>query len=361
MPKTVLVAALNWGIGHATRDIPIINRLLKRGANVILASDGAAKNVWQREFPDLQVLELPSWNIKYQKRGSFIFKMATRVPYILKAVANERRIVRNFVKEHNIDAIISDNRFGVWHPNVYNVFITHQIDMRMGPYLYWAEPFLYMYNKSQIKKYQALWVPDYEGKRNLAGALAHKHKPIDNITFLGPVSRFMDVWDGQFPLPEYDICAVLSGVEPQRTLFEEKLINQLKSMTDLKVVLVQGISGKDEFYEVRPGFQVRSFMQTDELMNLFLKSKCIICRSGYSTVLDLAVLQQKALMVATPGQTEQVYLGKWLEKRGFIVSANQKKLDVKAELARLENVEGFNRQTHASALDNAVDALLGNC
>jgi len=361
MPKTILVAALNWGIGHATRDMPIINRLLERGCKVILASDGAAASVWKREYPQLTVLELPSWNITYQRKGSFILKMATRAPGILKAIWEERAVVRDIVEKYDVDGIISDNRFGCWHRDLPTVFITHQIDMKMSKYLRWAEPFLYLFNKSQIKKYNEVWVPDFAGNVNLTGSLSHNHKPIKNIKYIQPVSRFMDVWDGKFPEPKYDVAAVISGVEPQRTMFEEALIEQMMALTDLKVILVQGRSDRNEEKELRSGFTLRSFMATEELMNTFLQSKYIICRSGYSTILDLAVLKQTALMVPTPGQTEQVYLGKWLGKKNLIVAQDQRRFNIAQSMALLEKTKGFDFEIDDSDMNAAIDGFLKRC
>lgn len=356
--KTILVAALNWGIGHATRDIPIINRLIQRGCKVILASDGSALNVWKRTFPNLTHIELPSWNIKYQKKGSFMLMMASRTPYILKAIQQERKRVRELVKEYQIDGIISDNRFGVIDSSVPNVFITHQVSLKLSKQLQFAEPVMNLFNHFHIKKFDTVWVPDYETQPNLTGDLSHKHFPNKQTKFIGPISRFIDIWDGKFPEPEHDIAIVLSGVEPQRTMLEEKLIEQLKPMTDLNVILVQGKSSLNNNYEIRDGFRLQSFMDSEELVNTFLKSKYIVCRSGYSTILDLAVLKQTALMIPTPGQTEQEYLGEWMHNENLIVCQNQNEIDIPKAIEQLKQTKGFNFEITDIALNKAIDEFL---
>lgn len=356
--KTVLVAALNWGIGHATRDIPIIDRLLERDCEVILASDGAALDVWRRTYPQLESIELPSWNIKYQKKGSFMWKMATRAPYILKAIEDEKLQVKNIIEKHSIDGLISDNRFGVYSPEIPSIFITHQISLRLNRFLRWAEPLLDYYNHHYIKKFDEVWVPDFEQEPNLSGELSHKHRINDKVKFIGPISRFMDIWDGKQPDSEFDIAVVLSGVEPQRSMLEEKLIRELKEMKDLKVILVQGKSNLNKNYEVRENFRVQSFMDSEELLQTFLKSKYIICRSGYSTILDLAVLKQTALMIPTPGQTEQEYLGKWMNDSGLIVSQNQQKIDLPKAMLQLENTKGFDFEINDYQLQETIDRFL---
>ena len=356
--KTVLVAALNWGIGHATRDIPIIDRLLEKGCKVILASDGAALKVWKRNYPQLEAIHLPSWNIKYQKRGSFTLKMATRAPYILKAIQQEKREVAKIIDEYNVDGLISDNRFGVYNKNIPSVFMTHQVSLRLNKYLRWAEPALDYFNHFFIRKFDSVWIPDFLESPNLSGELSHKHFPNNNIRFIGPISRFMDIWDGKYPDHEYDIAVVLSGVEPQRTMLEEKLIEQLKPLKDLKVMFVQGKSNLNNNKIIRPGFTLKSFMDSEELMKTFLKSKYIICRSGYSTILDLAVLKQTALMIPTPGQTEQVYLGKWMGKENLIVCQDQKKINIQTAIQQLENTKGFDFEINDKRLNEAIDSFL---
>ncbi len=355
--RTILFAALNWGIGHATRDIPIIDRLIARGCNVILASDGAALDVWRRTYPDLTHIELPSWNIKYQRRGSFTLKMATRAPYVLRAIREERKLVSKIIQDYKVDALISDNRFGVHSKDIPTIFITHQVSLRLNPYLRFAEPFINFYNHGYIKKFDRVWVPDYQSSPNLSGELSHKHKLNNSVSFIGPISRFMDVWDGKFPEIDNDVAIVLSGVEPQRTLLEEKLISQLKD-SEYSVILVQGKSKENRDEIIRPRFRVQSFMDSEELVNTFLRSKYIICRSGYSTILDLAVLKQTALMIPTPGQTEQVYLADWMDKEGLIVSQDQRNLNIKKALVSLELSKGFHFEINDDLLQKAIDEFL---
>jgi len=355
--RTILIAALNWGIGHATRDIPIIDRFLKRGCRVILASDGAALDVWKRTYPNLEHIELPSWKIKYQRRGSFTLNLATRTPYVLKAISEERKLIAKIIKDYNVDGLISDNRFGVHSNDIPTVFITHQVSLRLTKSLRFAEPLINYCNHAYIKKFDKVWVPDFEKSPNLSGELSHKHKLNNNVSFVGPISRFMDVWDGKFPVIDNDVAIVLSGVEPQRTLLEEKLIEQLTD-TDYNVILVQGKSKSNRNDEIRPGFKVQSFMDSEELVKTFLRSKYIICRSGYSTILDLAVLKQTALMIPTPGQTEQVYLAEWMNDEGLIVSQDQRTLELKSALLKLENSKGFDFEINDDLLQQAIDDFL---
>ena len=125
MSGKILVAPLNWGLGHAARCIPIINELLKENFKPVLASDGPALELLRREFPELETLELPSYNIKYSKK--LWLGLLLRVPHIIKTIIKEKKFIAGYLKHHQLEGIISDNRFGLRHPSVPSVYIS-QLD-----------------------------------------------------------------------------------------------------------------------------------------------------------------------------------------------------------------------------------------
>ena len=131
--KNILIAPLNWGLGHATRCIPIIRALEKNQYTPIIASDGAALQLLQKEFPHLQALELPSYQIEYAKKGSdFKWKLLKNTPKMIEAILEEKKVVKKWVKEFQLVGIISDNRLGVYNKKVQSVFITHQLNVLSG-------------------------------------------------------------------------------------------------------------------------------------------------------------------------------------------------------------------------------------
>ena len=230
--KRVLVAPLNWGLGHATRCIPIIRALLQHQYKVYLASDGVALALLQKEFPDLPSFELPSYKIKYAQKGKhFKIKMIWDSPKVLKAIAKEKKRVKQLVKQHEIDAIISDNRMGVYYKKLPCVFITHQLNVLSGNTTWFSSKM----HQEIIKKFKECWVPDVEKKPNLTGKLGHLKKSTLKINYLGPLSRFEKQ---AIPLV-YDLLILLSGPEPQRTLLEKKLFHELKGYSG-RVLFVKG-------------------------------------------------------------------------------------------------------------------------
>ncbi len=330
------MAPLNWGLGHATRCIPIIKALLQHSCEVYLASDGVALSLLQKEFPDLTAFELSSYKIKYAEKGkNFKIKMLWDSPKVLKAMANEKRQIKQLVKTHQLDGIISDNRLGVYHKKIPCVFITHQLNVLSGNTTWFSSKM----HQGIIKKFKECWVPDVAGKPNLTGKLGHLKKSKRNIKYLGPLSRF----EKQDLIPVYDIMILLSGPEPQRTLLEEKLLEELKQYRG-KVLFVKGKIESAQHRETttigNASVTVVNFMQSGELEEAINKSRLVVSRSGYTTVMDLAKLEKKAFFIPTPGQYEQEYLAKRLEKQGLVPYATQDNFSI-SDVGRVAGFKGL--------------------
>ncbi|WP_350286366.1 glycosyltransferase [uncultured Croceitalea sp.] len=336
--KRILVAPLNWGLGHATRCIPIINALLEHGHEPIIASDGVALKLLQKEFPKLSFVELPSYKIKYAEKGKhFKLKMLWDSPKVLKAMAKEKKTVKKAIKAYGIDGIISDNRLGVRSKKVPCVFITHQLNVLSGNTTWFSSKA----HQNIIKKYQECWVPDVAEKPNLTGKLGHLKNPDANIKYLGPLSRFEKVKTKKL----YDLLVLLSGPEPQRTLLEEKLLSELEGFHG-NILFVKGKvqqKAKTKVLTLPNGkITVVNFMQSKELELALNASEKVLCRSGYTTVMDLAKLEKKAFFIPTPGQYEQEYLAKRLDKKELVPYCKQEDFKLK-ELNRIENYKGLQK------------------
>jgi len=321
--KNILICPLNWGLGHATRDVPVVRLFLRHKFEVIIAASGDTYRFLNREFPELTFIYLPGYTVRYSKSGSQILKMLLLLPRILLWTIKEHRVLKEIVKEHNIDIVFSDNRFGLWSIDTYNIFITHQLKVKFPGLLKFLEPIYKYISTVIIKKYDECWIPDFNGEANLAGELSHIKTKLRNSYFIGPLSRFTNnklEYSGE----KIDVLFLLSGPEPQRSIFEKIIYEQTKK-SDLQFVIVRGTS------EERCStfdFPVHNILNTEELIRLITKTKIIVCRSGYSSVMDLFLLKKKAVLVPTPGQIEQEYLAKYLLKRGFFYSTSQRKFDL---------------------------------
>ena len=313
--KNIVVAPLNWGLGHATRCIPIIRELEKNGFTPVLASDGEALQLLQKEFPHLQSLELPSYEIEYAKNGAdFKWKLIKNSPKMIEAIFTEKKIVKKWIAEFDLQGIISDNRLGVYSKKIPSVLMTHQLNVLSGKTT-WISSKLHQYF---IKKFTECWIPDKKENPNLTGKLGHLKNSSLNLKYLGPLSRLEKK---DLPI-KYDLMVILSGPEPQRTFLEQKLIKEIQSF-DGKILFIKGIIESEQKTDQDENVSYYNFMTSSEIETAFNESKIVLCRSGYTTVMDLAKLQKKAFLIPTPGQFEQEYLARRLKRNGFLPYAKQ--------------------------------------
>ena len=317
--KHILFTVLNWGLGHASRSIPLIQTLIDQSANVIIGSDGRALDLLREEFPALECIELPAYNVHYQTKNMF-WNIGTQLPKIVRAIRAEHQLIKKIVHQKQINAIISDNRFGCYHADIPSMFITHQIRIKINvPVL---ETLVQKVNELFIKKFDQCWIPDYESTPNLSGKLSHHHQ-LKNVKYLGALSR-MQLFETTI---KYDLIVVLSGPEPQRSILEKQILKQLK-FTHLKTLIVQGTTASFEEKQLTPNIKQISFLTTKALNKAILESNIVVCRSGYSSIMDLVALKKKAILIPTPGQTEQIYLTEHLAQLAYFVTQQQNELDI---------------------------------
>jgi len=338
--KTILVAPLHWGLGHATRCIPIINGLLENGFEVVIASDGGALQLLRKEFPELERIELPSYNIEYPKNGSFLkWKLLLKLPQIKKAISSEKKIIKQLVSEERIQGIISDNRFGVRSSKIPSVYITHQLKVLSGNSTFLSsKP-----HQKIIQKFDECWVPDVEEAPNLSGKLGHLKSTDLKLKYIGILSRMKKV---ELPI-KYKYLLLLSGPEPQRSLLEELLLKEFKNFNQ-PILLVRGVVETKQKIIRKRNITIYNFMKSTELEKTINETKIIIARSGYTTLMDLSILEKKAFFIPTPGQYEQEYLAKRISNLNLAPFCNQKDFSLE-KLNEIENYSGL------KSLKSAID------
>ncbi|MES2864546.1 MAG: glycosyltransferase [Bacteroidota bacterium] len=330
--KKILVAPLNWGLGHASRCIPIIYALKENNFTPIIASDGASLELLKKEFPNDIFETLPDYNIQYSEKGeNFKFKIFKQLPKLFFAIRKEKKIVAEIIQKHDISGIISDNRMGIFSAKIPSVYITHQINVLSGNTSWISSKF----HQHFIKKYTECWVPDVSEGINLSGKLSHENSDLKNIKFIGPLTRFK-----KRNLPKKnDLLVILSGPEPQRTLLEEKLRIELSEFNG-SILFVKGLVETEQKTASQNNFTFYNYMEADELEIAIQESEYVICRSGYSSIMDLAFLGAKAFLIPTPGQFEQEYLAKKLKKEGSVPSCSQHKFTLD-KLQKIDIYSGF--------------------
>ena len=335
----VLIAPLNWGLGHATRCAALVRRYMNEGHEVVLGGDGAGLTWLKRYFPTLRYVELASLELTYSKGNNQVWAMLRALPKLIRWSWEDAARLNQILSLEPFDLIISDNRFGLYTPQVRCVYMTHQLWIRLPRFWRWLEPLTARLHARIYKKFDEVWVPDYSRLTvdnaqctvdGLSGLLGHpryvqrNHVLCTKVRYIGPLSRF-DTYplrlvptttsannNGVSQHP-YHIVALLSGLEPQRTLLEQQIVNRYAGKAD-KVLIIRGLV-KEPFTRIeRDNITLVPWLGDDELVTALQGADKIICRSGYSTIMDLEKLDllAKAEFIPTPGQPEQEYLAKYI-------------------------------------------------
>jgi len=350
----ILISPLDWGLGHATRCIPIIRELSRLECDVWLASDGFQKRLLQEEFPSITILELPGYKIRYSKSNTgFRFRMIAQIPKILDIISYENKWLRTKAPVYEFDAIISDNRYGFHHHNISNVFITHQlrIKSRMGKLI---DGLLNSVNYSYIKKFNQCWVPDEEKETNLAGELSHPRQlPKPAVHYVGILSRFEPV---KIPVIKNHVLIVLSGPEPQRTILENLVIKEITQFNGTATI-VRGVPGAEKIIPSTNTLKFYNHLPAAELNKEMEQAEFVISRSGYSTIMEIARLNKQSILIPTPGQGEQEYLAKHLAEKNYAYCIDQKKFSL---IKALEKANQFNYQLFPAYDDQKLKMVIGN-
>jgi len=355
--SNILVCPLDWGIGHATRCVPLIKELRSRDVDVIIGAGGRSLAFLQQEFPALKFIKFPGYSFTYPQRGSMTLKMLFQLPAFLSGIKKEHKRLESLIEEYQIDVVISDNRFGLWTKKVPCIFITHQVFIRSTAGLKFLEPMLYRINKQYHTRYSEVWIPDFEGKENLSGDLSHLRLLTGNYSYIGPQSRFAGLETDKKPEIKYDILVLISGPEPQRTMLYEKISTQLSEI-NAKSVIVEGKPEKLKIKKQSDNITVFSHLETEKLFQLIQESDLIISRPGYSTIMDLAVLGKKAVFIPTPGQTEQEYLAEKFKREKIYFSMTQEKFNLNQALGEAKDYIGLQRVFDNRFLKERISIML---
>jgi uncharacterized protein (TIGR00661 family) len=316
--KRILVAALDWGLGHATRLIPIIEALRKLQFEIVLASSGNALHYLQQTYPHLPSVALPPYNPTYHDSGNMAWAMAKQTPKFLNAIYQEHKALKKIVIDYQIQGIISDNRYGLFHKKIPSVFITNQLFIQTPSSLKFAEPIVHFFNTRFIQKFNVCWVPDLPANQSILGRLSNQSENTIPVTYIGQVSRMQPI-DTTI---KYQLLVLLSGPEPQRTIIENLIWEQLQHL-NFPICIVRGTTESTKLLNIPKNIEVHDLAKTPLLNKLIAESKMVVCRSGFSTISDLLRLNKRAVLIPTPGQTEQEYLADFLQSKNLFGKITQ--------------------------------------
>ncbi len=342
--EKVLIAALDWGLGHATRMFPLIEYFLDNNYEVALASSSNALILFQTRYKNLKCFELPTYNINYSS-NYMVINMITQLPKIKIAISNEKKELEIILKEFAANLIISDNRYGIYHKNIPSVFITHQLQILPPKMMRVTKPLLKALHSEMMFNFNQVWIPDFKGDNSLAGELSQIFNPPENIFYIGALSRFINhkIVSTRKINEIPTILVLLSGPEPIRSDFEEIVLTQLK-MYEGKSVVLRGLPNKNISKKSLNNITIYNHLNDNELLDVIKYSDLVISRSGYSTIMDLYFLGMKAVFVPTPGQTEQEYLANKFYRESKFFCQKQDEFDIDKIISNYILYSGFNSE-----------------
>jgi uncharacterized protein (TIGR00661 family) len=356
--KNILVCPMDWGLGHATRMVPVIEAIEKHGSNAILAADNRPFDFLKKRFPNNQIIRLSGFSPRYSDNKSMAWTMIKSFPTMIKAAVNAKKELDKIITRYKIDAVISDNRYELSTPRVPTIFITHQLNIQVNGIQRIAKSLIDRLIFRFINNFDELWIPDIEGHMNLSGELSFSSKFNTKKHNIGLLSRFLSDIES-IKCNNFDLLIILSGPEPQRTILEDLLLKQaLKSKLDTVILL-----GKPETDRTRTIENVKliSHINDDEFLGLLKSASYVVTRPGYSTLMDLAVLNKKAILIPTPGQTEQEYLAKKLLSEKAFFSTSQSRFNLIDAIGEADNYNGLSIKNNSEKLNKRILNLLNNC
>lgn len=327
MRKNILIAPLEWGLGHAARMIPVAKRLSEMNNNVFIAAGESHLALFRAELQGLNYISFKGFSPGYSRLLPQYLWMLFKLPVLLFYIISDHYRLKSIIKQYNIDIVISDNRFGLWNRKVRCIYITHMPRIPLPGFFRILEIAGVWFHMYIIKKYTLCFIPDLPGEINLSGRLSHGIRLPANVSYMGVISRFIDDYSPKplkFTAP-YNVV-ILSGPEPQRGILREKILRNLTSIDKLTIIF----EGRPEYgsNSRRTGNIIfLNHLEASEMKAILRNSDLIISRSGYTTIMDLVCLGKSGLLIPTPGQTEQEYLAEYISSKKLFTCISQDQIE----------------------------------
>jgi hypothetical protein len=325
--RNILICPLEWGLGHSARMIPLAAGLLEQKHHVYAGGSKECLQFLRSELPLIKCIDFPGFSPRYSKYLPQYLVLIFQLPSLLFCSVREHFRLKKIIEKYKIDIVISDNRFGLWNRKVKTVYVTHQIRIPFPKIFRFLEFAGILLHRAIIRKYTYCFIPDLPGRPNISGRLSHEVRLPGNSIYIGILSRFTAISShpDESPVSGSHNTVILSGPEPQRSLLSEKLAAIFKDKTP-DTVFLGGRPGLVAEMEKSGNIIYINHLKGTALKEVLIQSNQIISRSGYSTLMELVSLKKSALIIPTPGQTEQEYLAEWMKENDWFSPVKQKDL-----------------------------------
>jgi len=347
--KKILVAVLDWGLGHAARSCRIITELQREGHQIVIASSGDALRLLRQEFPNVPSYSLPETGVRYASGEFLIPNLLFRVPKWIRQIKEEHQQTSQIIHKERIDLVISDNRYGCYSETIYSIMVCHQMVIPLNGLWRIFKGFISWLQFLRIKKFNEVWVPDFSS-RLLSGEMGFY--PGLNVKYIGPLSRFGAETESQQP-KKYFISAIISGPDPLRQKLVEKL-EQILSKIDKPCLILTGQPGLTGQVAIKNKLTICGHLSTTQLQDAIIGSAYIIARSGYSSIMDFITLGSAVLYIPTPGQPEQEYLAQRMREAKLAEWLSEDDLMVSSVMSKLQDLKSVKLERNHSSLKKAI-------
>jgi uncharacterized protein (TIGR00661 family) len=340
-------------LGHATRSLPIIRKLLREGEDLTIVSHGNSLEFLKEELrgEEIKYFDIKDYPIPVSEtKGEFIAKSFIYWPRFMRRMNRGIKFVTRLSERERFDVILSDGRYDIYSRRIPSYLITHQVRI-LNPFkLKILEFGSEIFNLFFLKRFRKFLIPDYEND-DLSGRLSHDLKLIkkNHLSYIGVLSDFKKREIGK----DIDYLFSLTGPEPQRGILERILMEQVKELDGRKIFTL----GRPDLIRVEKegNIKIHGIVNKEKREELMNRAKLIISRSGYSTIMDLAVIKTKALLIPTPGQIEQEYLADFHNRKGNFYSVKQENLHLLANIKEALKTRGIRRECN---VDKTVDRVM---
>jgi len=322
----ILICPLEWGLGHAGRMIPLARKLQERQNNLFIGTGKEHQSFFRNELSGITYIDFQGFKTDYSRFLPQYIALLLKMPLLFYHTIAEHFKLKKIIKDYKIDIVISDNRMGLWNRRIKCVYVTHLPVVPFPEKLVYLEWIGILFHRYFIRKYTFCFIPDLPGETNLTGRLTHNLKLPGNTRFIGILSRFSSgVTFTENKSGFVHNTIILSGPEPQRSILRQRLVRILND-SDRPTVILEGKPGRNDG-PVRTGSIIScNHLPPDKMQNIITGSEVVITRSGYTTIMELISLNCSALLIPTPGQTEQEYLAKYLSLKGWFTTMTQKSI-----------------------------------
>ena len=337
----IIYGICSWGLGHATRSLPVIRKLIDENNDLTIISNGRTLTLLKDELgKNIEYINMQDYPILLSANSrQFIAKSMIYWPLFIRKMQLGLSQLTKMLRTRKCDMIISDGRYDIYSKKIPSFFISHQMRIMNPLRIQMLETGSEIFNLFFFKRFRGVIVPDYK-EDNLSGDLSHNLKRIDEekIHYVGALSDFKK----KNTKKDIDYLISISGPEPQRTLLERRLLSQVDQLKGSIVITLGKTEKKDNLN--RKNIKTYSFLTKKKREDFLNRAKLVISRSGYSTILDLTVIGTKALMTPTPGQIEQEYLAKYHNEKGTFYSVSQSDIDLKEDAEIAKKMTGVKRK-----------------